>query len=353
MKRLVQLVTILAFCLGGCSGDDSATHAANTTGGAAGGGVGGSGGSSGASGGSSGGSSAMGGVAGMAGSAGAAAGGGNAGTGGGSAGTGGGVSAWPNADNTGVPKGTALTKYTGPCFIKDTVKIDAVDATEACLALLIRAPNVEITRSKVPRIDVTDDKVGSVTISDSSVLGGDWVGGTLWGNNITARRVNVTGGQHSVHCSYNCTVEDSWLHDQHNPAGGSSHNNAFLSNGGSKMVVRHNTLHCTAILNSTGGGCTADLSLFGDFDNITDVLVENNLMKANDSSISYCAYGGESTGKPYPLATQVRFIDNIFERGPNGKCGVYGAITSFDSSASGNVWKNNKWDDGVELKPSL
>lgn len=203
----------------------------------------------------------------------------------------------------------------------------------------------------VPRVDATFTN-GSVSITDSNVNAGNWVGGAIWGYNITATRVNVTGGQHSFHCNHNCTVTDSWLHSQYNPTGQSFHNNAFITNGGSNMVVRHNTLHCTAILNATDGGCTADISLFGDFEPVEDVLIENNLLKANNSSISYCAYGGNSTAKKFPIATGIRFINNTFERGPNRKCGVYGPVAAFQSSAVGNVWSGNKYDDGTVITAS-
>ena len=203
-----------------------------------------------------------------------------------------------------------------------------------------------IENSLVPRVQsIFGDGRSSVTITDSEVRGGDNSIGALWGYNITAQRVNVSGGQHSFHCNDNCTLTDSWLHDQHNPDGESYHNNAFISNGGSSMVLRHNTLHCTAQLNRTDGGCTADVSLFGDFGPIDDVLVEGNLLRANDSSISYCAYGGASSSKPYQ-ASNVRFIDNVFERGTNRKCGVYGPVTGFNPRASGNVWSGNRWDSG-------
>ena len=190
-----------------------------------------------------------------------------------------------------------------------------------------------------------------MTVERSTVLGRDWVDGAIWGYNITAKKVEVTGGQHSFHCASNCTLIDSWLHSQYNPDGKSFHNNAFLSNGGTDMLIRHNTLHCTAILNNTDGGCTADLSLFGDFDPISRVTVDNNLFKANSSSISYCAYGGHQPSKAYPVATQIVFTNNVFERGSNNKCGVYGAVTSFQTSAAGNVWSNNRWTDGSTLNP--
>ncbi|GIM65670.1 hypothetical protein Pve01_86430 [Planomonospora venezuelensis] len=262
--------------------------------------------------------------------------------------------AYPDADNTGVPPGTELAPYVGPCTITETAVLSAVDATGVCPAIVVQAAGVRIEASRVPRVESTATQVDptySVEVVDSEVVAGEWIGGAVWGSNLTVRRSDVTGGQHSVHCGSGCLVEDSWLHDQFNPPGEAAHNNAFISNGGTDMVVRHNTLHCTAELNATGGGCTADLSLFGDFEPIRDVLVEDNLFKANDSSISYCAYGGDAPGKPFPEATGVVFTGNVFERGGNGLCGVYGPITSFKADAEGNLWRDNTWDDGTELVP--
>jgi hypothetical protein len=260
----------------------------------------------------------------------------------------------PDADSTGVPPGTELAPYAGPCTITETVVLSAVDATGVCPAIVVQAPGVRIESSRVPRVESTATQVDptySVEVVDSEVVAGKWIGGAVWGSNLTVRRTDVTGGQHSVHCGTSCVVEDSWLHDQFNPPGEAAHNNAFISNGGTDMVVRHNTLHCTAELNPTGGGCTADLSLFGDFEPIGDVRVEDNLFKANASSASYCAYGGHAPGKPYPDATGVVFAGNVFERGANKMCGVYGPITSFDPTATGNEWRDNTWDDGTELMP--
>jgi hypothetical protein len=258
--------------------------------------------------------------------------------------------AFPGASNTGVPAGKTLTRYTGPCEIRSSATIDGVDAS-ACSAILVRAPNVVIRNSLLPRVDATDGGGASVTVTDSTVKAGSWSDGAVWGYNITASRLDVTGGQHSFHCAGTCTVTDSWLHDQYNPAGGAYHNNAFITNGGSNMVVRHNTLACTPLLNSTNGGCTADVSLFGDFDPVTHVTVDGNLLKANNSSISYCAYGGYQPTKAFAVATFITFTNNVFERGTNRKCGVYGAVTSFQSGATGNQWSNNTWDDGAVLNP--
>ena len=264
------------------------------------------------------------------------------------------ASTFPDSASTGVPPGIELVPYTGPCTLTEPVELSGVDATETCPAIMVQAAGVVIQNSLVPRVEATaaeQDPSYSVEITDSEVRAGAWVGGAVWGSNIVAIRVEVTGGQHSFHCNGRCVLEDSWLHDQFNPEGQAAHNNAFISNGGTDMVVRHNTLHCTPALNSTGGGCTADLSLFGDFQPISRVTVDRNLFRANGSSIPWCVYGGESPGKPYPVATDVVFTDNVFERGVKDRCGVYGPVTSFDPEAEGNAWTGNTWDDGAVVLP--
>lgn len=261
---------------------------------------------------------------------------------------------FPGPDDTGVPPGTELEPYAGPCTLVETVVLSGVDATGVCPAIVVQAPGVRIEDSRVPRVESTATQVDptfSVEVVDSEVVAGAWIGGAVWGSNLTVRRVEVTGGQHSVHCGTNCVVEDSWLHEQNNPEGEAAHNNGFITNGGTDMVVRHNTLHCTPMLNATGGGCTADLSLFGDFEPVADVLVEDNLFKANGDSISFCAYGGDAPGKPFPEATDIVFRGNVFERGTNDMCGVYGPVTSFNAASAGNVWEDNTWDDGTPLTP--
>jgi hypothetical protein len=49
-------------------------------------------------------------------------------------------------------------------------------------------------------------------------------------------------------------------------------------------------------------------------------------------------------------ATNIVYRDNVFQRGANRKCAAYGPVTNFDSSAPGNVWSNNRYDDGTIVK---
>jgi hypothetical protein len=259
---------------------------------------------------------------------------------------------WPASHNTGVPTGLKLRAYTGSCTITKPTSITGVDATGRCDAILVRAPGVEIRDSLLPRVDATDGGSSSVKLVRSTVLGGTWSDGAIWGYNITARRVEVTGAQHSFHCASNCRVIRSWLHDQYNPAGQSYHNNAFISNGGSGMLLRDNRLACTPQVNSTDGGCTADVSLFGDFDPISRVRVIHNLFVANSTGISYCMHAGYNPDKPHgDSPTYIVVKDNVFQRGSNDKCGVWGPVTSFQRGGLGNEWSGNRWQgDGNAVR---
>jgi hypothetical protein len=141
------------------------------------------------------------------------------------------------------------------------------------------------------------------------------------------------------------------LHGQYLPANSAGHVNAFISNGGSNIRIEGNTLYCSVESTSVQGGCTADASLFGDFDAISDIKISGNLFKANSAGAGYCLQAGLAPSKPYPVPTSVVITDNIFERGDNGKCGIYGPVTGFAYMGQGNIWSNNTWVDGEPVTP--
>ncbi len=265
--------------------------------------------------------------------------------------TGAGSGDFPNASNTGVPAGTTLTDYTGPLTI--TAAGTTIDRKRINGTLVIRASGVKVTNSIINGRLSSDGSGSSVTVADSEIRGGNQeTFPSVSYNDITLQRVEVTGGQHSVQCSARCVVEDSWLHDQFIPAGSSGHVNAFISNGGSGFTLRHNTLYCSVQPTSADGGCTADMSLFGDFAPISDVTIVGNLFRANTTGASYCLHAGYNPSKPYGSnPTGVVVKNNVFERGSNNKCGIYGPVTSFYSSGSGNTWSGNTWNDGGTVPP--
>jgi hypothetical protein len=253
---------------------------------------------------------------------------------------------WPGPGNTGVPGGTKLAAYGGSCTI--TASGTVIEAKTVNCNLNIKATGVIIRKSKVNGFVHTDDGGKySVTIQDTEINAGSQRFPAVAYTNVTLLRANVYGGQTTVLCVRSCNVRDSWLHGQYMPRGADWHLDAFLMNGGSNASLVHNTLDCQ----NPDNGCSAAVGLFGDFSPNSNVVFDTNLFVANRNQ-SYCAYGGSASNKPHN-ASGIVFRNNVFQRGSNGKCGFYGAITSFDPGRPGNAWQNNKWDDGGDLRSSL
>ncbi|WP_114424252.1 DUF4082 domain-containing protein [Nocardioides houyundeii] len=252
---------------------------------------------------------------------------------------------FPGAGNTGVPEGVALAPYAGPMTV--TAAGTVIDAKQITGRLVVRAPNVVVTRSQVNGT-VYIERSGSLTMSDSTVDGGTSQDSAVSQSNFTLRRVEIVGARASVGCDGSCEVEDSWLHGQYMPAGSDWHGDGFLSNGGSNMVLRHNTLACDSKPTGNGGACSAAVALYGDFAPIRDVTVEGNLFVS--SPAGYCLYGGYDPGKPFGgQASNVRVTGNVFARGSSGKCAVYGAAAAVAGGGS-NVFTGNTWDDGRPVR---
>ncbi len=251
----------------------------------------------------------------------------------------------PSAATTGTPTGVVLAPYTGSCRI--TAAGTVIDARTITCDMVIAAPNVKITRSRVVGTITVSDS-GGLTISDTSIEAGNKVGTGLDGVNFTATRLHVTGGNRSINCFRNCTVEYSYVHGQMTDSTGQTHESGIRV--GSYSTIRFNTIVCDAPNVPPDAGCSASLTGYGDFAVVEHVRVEGNTFPP--STGGYCAYGGSSPGKPYSSGTNnIVFINNVFVRGKRA-CGYYGPITSFDSSRPGNVWSGNKWDDGSLVPPA-
>jgi len=262
---------------------------------------------------------------------------------------------WPGPGNTGVPAGTTLTAYTGPCTITaDNTVIDSKTVT--CATLDIRAANVVIRRSLLQGTDVidTNSATASFTITDSTVVNGAREQCLcIGGHDFTVLRVEVRGGNRSVYCMLRCLIQDSWLHGQQ--LQGAQHGSGLREEA--FTTARHTVLVCDYPYtdDTTTLGCSADLTGYPDFAPIHDNTIDRNLFLASNT-VSFCAYGGATAGKPFsgsPLnATNQRFTDNVFQRGANNKCGFYGPVTDFDAGRSGNVFSGNRWSTGELISVS-
>ena len=168
-----------------------------------------------------------------------------------------------------------LTPYTGPCTITSAAHpLRRVDAHQLAATRWSSTPRASSSRSPSCRgvQSIYGDGDSSVTITDSDVRAGAIVHRRRCGA-TTSPRAGSTSPAASTASTATTTARSPTpgCTTSTTPTAGATTTTRSSPTAAAHMVVRHNTLHCTAILNSTDGGCTADVSLFGDFDPIDDV----------------------------------------------------------------------------------
>lgn len=215
--------------------------------------------------------------------------------------------------------------------------------------VLVMADNITITRSRVEgRVtsvwtEEFGDSLRGLTLTDVEIDGmGNWDfnQAAIGNSDYICIRCHVHSTGRGANIENNVLIQDSYLHGWVTQDG--DHETGIGSNGGSGNRIIHNNVVCDS------GGCSAALSLYGDFAPITDWLVEKNLFNTNGS---YCTYAGSVSGKPFPNATHVRYIDNRFGKKYNPGCGLFGPVISWAFN-TGNVWSGNAWADGSgEVNP--
>ena len=145
-----------------------------------------------------------------------------------------------------------------------------------------------------------------------------------------------------------CTIIGSYFHGQDTDRSGTWHESGIRM--GEKSVIHGNTIACDAPNVPPDAGCSAPLTGYGDFGPVQDNVIDGNLFKATPGGT--CAYGGSSGGKPFSnAAREIRFTNNVFERGRSRRCGYWAPIMDFDRRAPGNLWKANVWDSGGKVRP--
>jgi hypothetical protein len=248
---------------------------------------------------------------------------------------------WPDASNTGVPFGTTLTNYTGPCTI--TVAGTVIDSKNITCTLSIQANNVTVRRSRISTTGfILVDQVPGVTgtrIEDTEIQRPGSSGTAdyalrLRGNGVIVARVNIHNVTSGIHLDgSNMTIQDSYIHDVVNISG-QDHNDAIISNGGTSHVqILHNTLEVPL-------GQTTPLAIypepnFGGAN--TDWLVDHNIFNGG----GYCIYPGYSPQAGEQPNTLLRVTNNVFGNKFYGNCGNFGYTRGAWYSGGGNTWTNN------------
>ncbi len=269
--------------------------------------------------------------------------------------------AFPSVANTGVSDGTNLTTYTGSMTIRSCGTVIDSKVVNGDLTILAgngthsaSTPCVTIKNSLVR--GTVDDKYssyacggvqgcGPVLITDTEVAVPAPVDvAAVAEANIFMWRSYVHGARVGINCDGYCEIHDSFL--LADKEFGSTHMQAFLSNGnyGAPIVLDHNAFLCAPTGPvPDGAGCAADVGLFGDFSAVTNMTITGNLFKATNDAY-YCVHSGYEPGKAYPNGGGLNYTNNVFEAGPNGKCGDADAVFNWNNSAG--RWCNNKFSDG-------
>jgi hypothetical protein len=289
---------------------------------------------------------------------------------------------FPGPSNTGVPNGTNLTAYTGPCTI--TAPNTVIDSkTVNCSPLVVgsTASGLLIENSQVNGGVIQNSGSASFTIQDSTIdnavsfpactspsscAAGKYACADVNNatsqcgvgyQNFTIRRTEIMHTSRAAYCASHCTISDNYFHGTNLWPDHTNRAHASSTRVEQYTTLTHNTLSCDyqGPFGNSDIGCSADMTGYPDFAPIHDNTITGNLMMSNNIGIGFCAYGGGTQGKPYSgsasNATYVVFRNNVFQRGMNGKCGAYGPVTDFIAGRIGNVWDSNHWDTG-ELVPS-
>ena len=253
--------------------------------------------------------------------------------------------AWPGPDNTGVPPGTSLRPLNGQLtFAKAGEVVEDKDIT-GCIT--VTASNVTLRRFRIrgcarePVIGVGYGLSG-IRIEDCEIDGGNLNpnGSAVGYDGYAIRRCDIHRVGSGLHMTNNVVIEENWVHDLHE--GEDSHNDAVITNGGSRFVVRRNTLENRHTQ-------TAVIALYGDLAPVVDAVVEDNLLVGG----GYTVYGGSVPGKRFSAqASGIRVTGNRFGRAFYPTGGRFGPVSGFDRGRPGNVWSGNVWDDtGAPVEP--
>lgn len=211
------------------------------------------------------------------------------------------------------------------CKFVNGVSVGASNVT-ITNSLVLGRVNAPYTRTNLVLQDVEIDGQNSDPNGQSGI--GDY--------SYTCVRCDVHGTGRGAALGDDVIIKDSYFHDFYYVNG--AHQTAVGNNGAAHNQIIHNNLLCNS------DGCSAALSLYGDFGQVNDILIQNNLFNTTGS---FCTYaGGNETTKAYPNGTNIRYVDNVFGKKYHTGCGIYGPVSFWNANSTGNVWTGNIWQDG-------
>ena len=155
---------------------------------------------------------------------------------------------WPDASNTGVPAGTALTPSGGMTINTAGAVINARDISGA---VVVNAPNVTIRRSRfrASTFFQVDNNSTGLVIEDSEFIGTVPCHNSIGSNNLTVRRSEFTGCENGMDIggAGNVVFEDNWVHDLELEesavfSDGPHTDGIQIGEGAENLIIRHNNI---------------------------------------------------------------------------------------------------------------
>jgi len=219
------------------------------------------------------------------------------------------TAAYPNATNTGVPAGTALTIVNGNVTISTAGAILENKDIRGCV--VVNASNVIIRKSKIacPQVwAILIDGPTNLLVEDVDIIcnGANGSNGIIWGD-YTARRVDISNCENMVWVGSRVTVEDSYLHDPMKYGAGDPHIDTVQTPTGARdITIRHNTIY--AYMDSSAAQ-TAGY-------NLSNVLIADNVYAGGGYSLRVSEQGANNVN--------VRVRNNRFSTMLGPKVGYYG-----------------------------
>jgi hypothetical protein len=247
---------------------------------------------------------------------------------------------FPNAANTGVPAGTALTFLGGDDY--QTQKAGEEIDARRLNALYVNHPNVVVKNSQIDTAIWVQS--GSLTIERSTIgpeCGGEkWLSESIRGSNYTAVAVKVRGHENGFSAGgQNITIRDSFVDICGH---GEAHSDGIQDYpGGNNIVFEHNTVD---LLDEVGQNAAININM-GDQGSTcvsNNVRIANNLVRGGGYGLTLCPTntGWEVTGNRVVEGTGT--CPSLYDpvRNPTSSCGTYYGPWSVAHGCKG-VWKDN------------
>jgi hypothetical protein len=251
---------------------------------------------------------------------------------------------FPDVENVGVIPGTTLTPVNGTVTLSTPGQVYENKLVTGSIS--VTAPNVTIRNVKLVATDQyygirafgwqhnTDGLL--VENVEIDLNGRTEIKGIAF-DGYTARKVFFHNGSDCAHFSSDVTIEDSLcvvgpdanddgVPDNTSFCNGPEHFDGFQSDGGSNIVLRHNTIRVPC-------GQTSAILMSTNTSGIRNVTIQDNLMAGGGYTL-YCNAGPDV---PNETVTGNRFARSYFSKG-----GYWGHKTGCDAA---DVFSSNVWDD--------